>query len=137
MKRDEREVLRFASYLPESRGNFKIAITPVISFFPHQCKSIAYAFCRVILMTRISPHYTYLILSYVGLCDYSSLPELFSAEDAYGSVTKLNPTRITLLPHIWFFVSKWQDAFVYISFIWQSCSVNVTATARREHFLCW
>lgn len=46
---------------------------------------------------------TYLILSYVGLCDYSSLPELFSAEDAYGSVTKLNPTRITLLPHIWFF----------------------------------
>lgn len=33
MKSGEREVLRIASYLPESSGNFKITIIPVISFF--------------------------------------------------------------------------------------------------------
>lgn len=88
-------------------GNSRLI--PVISFFcPHQCKSTAYAFCSIILTTTISPCSYQPHLSYVGLCDYYTLTELFSAEDAFGSVTKLYPTHITLLSHIcfWFFLAR-------------------------------
>lgn len=98
MERSE-EVLRFASYLPADSGNFKITI-PVF-FSPTKANSLHLPSSELFLCPGLFLSPIYLILA-LGLFNYCSLAELFSATDASGRYCTLHTSPSCLT----FFVFK-------------------------------